>query len=222
MKRREFTVMSTAGAASLLMTGAPAQAQSAPVEGRQYQRLAKSVPGSAPGKIEVIEFFWYGCPHCYAFEPAIEAWAKQLPTDVVYRKVHVAFRENVKVHQRLFYTLEAIGKEAKVRPAIFDAINRGRQSLTDPKAMAAFLTPLGVDPAKFTATYDSFAVQSRCQQAVKLQDSYNIDGVPTIAIGGRFLTSPAMAGFGLRASEQELGQRCIAVANYLLPLARKG
>ena len=88
--------------------------------------------------------------------------------------------------------------------------------------MAAFLTPLGVDPAKFATTYNSFAVENRCQQAVKLQDSYNIDGVPTIAIGGRFLTSPAMAGFGLRASEQELGQRCIAVANYLLPLARKG
>jgi thiol:disulfide interchange protein DsbA len=222
MKRREFTFMSTAGAACLLMTGAPAQAQSAPVEGRQYQRLATSVPGSAPGKIEVIEFFWYGCPHCYAFDPTIEAWAKQLPTDVVYRKVHVAFRANVKIHQQLFYTLEAMGKEAQVRSAIFNAIHRGGQSLADPKTMAAFLAPLGVDPARFAETYNSFTVQTRCRQATKLQDSYNIDGVPTIAIGGRFLTSPGMAGFGLRASEQELGQRCITVANYLLPLALKG
>jgi thiol:disulfide interchange protein DsbA len=225
MKRREFntlTALSTAAGGGLLLSGAPAQAQGGPIEGRQYQRLAKPVPGSTPGKIEVIEFFWYGCPHCYVFEPTIEAWAKQLPADVVYRKVHVAFRANVKIHQQMFVTLEAMGKEAQVRPAIFNAIHRGGQSLTDVDAMAKFLAPLGVDPAKFKETYNSFTVQTRVQQATKLQDQYNIDGVPTVAIGGRFLTSPAMAGFGLRVSEEELGQRCIAVANFLLPLARKG
>ncbi len=224
MKRREFTALSALSAASagaLSLGSAPAMAQGGPIEGRQYRRLETPVPSGTPGKVEVIEFFWYGCPHCNVFEPTIESWAKQLPADVVYRKVHVAFRENVKVHQRLFFTLEVMGKEAQVRPAIFNAIHRGGQSLSDPKSMAAFLAPLGVDPAKFTETYNSFTVQTRCQQATKLQDSYNIDGVPTVAIGGRFLTSPAMAGFGLRASEEELGQRCIAVANYLLPLARK-
>lgn len=224
MKRREFnalTALSTAGAGGLALTGLPAQAQGGPIEGRQYVRMPTPVPTSTPGKIEVIEFFWYGCPHCYVFEPSIEAWAKQLPADVAYRKVHVAFRENVKIHQRLFYTLEVMGKEAQVRPAIFNAIHRGGQALTDPKAMAAFLAPLGVDSAKFLETYNSFTVQTKCQQAAKLQDSYNIEGVPTVAIGGRFMTSPSMAGFGLRVSEEELGARCIAVANYLLPLARK-
>ncbi len=225
MKRRDFnalTALSTAAGSGLLLSGAPAQAQGGPVEGRQYQRLATPVAGSAPGKIEVIEFFWYGCPHCYVFEPTIEAWAKQLPADVVYRKVHVAFRENVKIHQRLFFTLEAMGKEAQVRPAIFNAIHRGGQSLTEIDAMVKFLAPLGVDANKFRETYNSFTVQTKCQQATKLQDQYNIDGVPTVAIGGRYLTSPAMAGFGQRVSEEELGQRCIAVANFLLPLARKG
>lgn len=225
MKRREFTALSalsTAAGSGLLMTGAPALAQGGPVEGRQYRRLPTPVSGAAPGKIEVIEFFWYGCPHCYIFEPTIEAWAKQLPADVVYRKVHVAFRETVKIHQRLFFTLEAMGKEAQVRPAIFNAIHRGGQSLTDPKAVAAFLAPLGVDSAKFLETYNSFTVQTKCQHATKLQDQYNIDGVPTVAIGGRFLTSPAMAGFGLRVNnEEDLAQRCIAVANFLLLEARK-
>jgi protein dithiol oxidoreductase (disulfide-forming) len=223
MKRREFTALTalSTAAGGLALSGTPALAQGGPIEGRQYRRLATPVRSGAPGKVEVIEFFWYGCPHCYVFEPTLEAWAKQLPADVAYRKVHVAFRENVKVHQRLFFTLEAMGKEAQVRPAIFNAIHRGGQAMTDPKAMAAFLAPLGVDPAKFQETYNSFTVQTRCQQATQLQDSYNIDGVPTLAIGGRFLTSPSMAGFGLRASEEELGQRCIAVANFLLPLARK-
>ncbi|MFX1681777.1 thiol:disulfide interchange protein DsbA/DsbL [Mitsuaria sp. CC2] len=225
MKRREFnalTALSTAAGGGALLAGAPVHAQGGPVEGRQYQRLATPVPGSTPGKIEVIEFFWYGCPHCYVFEPTIEAWAKQLPADVVYRKIHVAFRANVKIHQQLFFTLEAMGKEAQVRPAIFNAIHRGGQGLTNVDEMAKFLAPLGVDAAKFKETYNSFTVQTKSQQAEKLQNQYNIDGVPTVAIGGRYLTSPAMAGFGLRVSEEELGQRCIAVANFLLPLARKG
>lgn len=224
MKRREFTALtalSTAGAGTLSLASLPAQAQGGPIEGRQYVKLATPVPQSTPGKIEVIEFFWYGCPHCYVFEPSIEAWAKQLPADVVFRKVHVAFRENVKIHQRLFFTLEAMGKEAQVRPAIFNAIHRGGQSLTDPKAMADFLAPLGVDKAKFLENYNSFTVQTKCQQATKLQDQYNIDGVPTVAIGGRFMTSPAQAGFGVRVSEEELGQRCIAVSNFLLDQTRK-
>ena len=225
MKRREFTALtalSTAAGGGLLLNGAPALAQGGPIEGRQYQRLTTAVPGGAPGKIEVIEFFWYGCPHCYVFEPTIEAWAKQLPADVVFRKVHVAFRANVKIHQQLFYTLEEMGKEAQTRPAIFNAIHRGGRSATDADSMAKFLAPLGVDPAKFKETFNSFSVSTKCQQAAKLQDRYNIDGVPTVAIGGRYLTSPSMAGFGLRVSEEELGQRCIAVANFLLPKARKG
>lgn len=224
MKRREFTALtalSTAGAGALSLASLPAQAQGGPIEGRQYVKLATPIPTSTPGKIEVIEFFWYGCPHCYVFEPTIEAWAKQLPADVVYRKVHVAFRANVKVHQQLFFTLEAMGKEAQVRPAIFNAIHRGGQSLTDVDEMAKFLAPLGVDPAKFKDTYKSFSVQTKCQQAEQLQNRYNIDGVPTVAIGGRFMTSPSQAGFGQRVSEEELGQRCILVANYLLDLARK-
>lgn len=221
MKRRDFTAL-TAAAGALSLGSLPAHAQGGPVEGRHYRRLPKVLPPAQPGKIEVIEFFWYGCPHCDVFESTIENWAKTLPADVAYRKVHVAFRENVKIHQRLFFTLEAMGKEAQVRPAIFNAIHRGGQSLSDPKSMAAFLAPLGVDAAKFQETYNSFTVETRCKQGTKLQDDYNIDGVPAVGIGGRFLTSPAMAGAGVGGGEKELGRRALVVSDFLIGLARKG
>lgn len=218
MKRREFSALAAGLGATL---GLPALAQGGPQEGRHYQRLATPLPGT-PGKIEVVEFFWYGCPHCYVFEPVVEGWAKQLPADVSFRKVHVAFRENVKVHQRLFYALEAMGKEAQVRPAIFNAIHQERQALADPKSMAQFLSKLGVDSAKFLEAYNSFSVQTNCQRAAKLQDDYKIDGVPALGIGGRFLTSPAMASTGLRVSEMESGQRAVDAANFLIQRIRKG
>lgn len=221
MKRREFTALAAA-AGSLGLSSLPALAQGGPQEGRHYQKLGTPLPTQPGAKIEVVEFFWYGCPHCYTFEPTLEAWVKQLPADVTFRKVHVAFRENVKIHQRLFFTLETMGKEAQVRPAIFAAIHRQGLSLDNPKAMAQFLAPLGVDAAKFQETYNSFTVQTKCLQATKLQDAYNIDGVPALGIGGRFLTSPSMASFGIRASNEiELGQRAVQTADFLIQRVRK-
>ncbi|MCH7343530.1 thiol:disulfide interchange protein DsbA/DsbL [Pelomonas sp. CA6] len=221
MKRREFNALAcAAGAAGLAGVSGNALAQAELTEGRNYRRVNPPLPPAAPGKIEVVEFFWYGCPHCYVFEPAVEAWAQRLPADVSFRKVHVAFRENVKVHQRLFYTLEAMGKEAETRPAIFNAIHRGGNMLDNPKGMAEFLSKLGVDPAKFTETYNSFGVNTKCLQAAKLQDAYGIDGVPAIGVAGRFLTSPSMAAAGQRMSEQELGARALAVTDALIRNAR--
>ena len=175
---------------------------------------------TAPGKIEVVEFFWYGCPHCFAFEPLVETWAKQLPADVVFRKAHVAFRANVKIHQRMFYALEALGKEAQTRPAIFNAMHLQGQALDDVKSQAKFLAPLGVDPAKYQDAYNSFGVQTKALQAEKLSDAYRIDGVPSLGIGGRFLTSPAMAGGNQRMPELESGQRALQVADFLIQRSR--
>jgi len=124
MKRRDFSTL----LASVPLAGAAgsALAQGGPVEGRHYVAINPPLPGT-PGKIEVVEFFWYGCPHCFAFEPAIEAWTKNLPTDVVFRKAHVAFRANVKIHQRMFYALEALGKEAAcARPSSMPCTSRAR------------------------------------------------------------------------------------------------
>ena len=168
----------------------------------------------------MVEFFWYGCPHCYAFEPAIEAWSKQLPNDVVFRKAHVAFRANVKIHQRMFYALEALGKEAAARPAIFNAMHQQGLTLDDAKSQAKFLSPLGIDPVKYQEAYNSFGVVTKCQQAEKLADAYRLEGVPSIGVGGRFLTSPSLAGLGQRMTEAELGQRALQITEFLIQRVR--
>ena len=217
MKRRDFSAL-LASAPVLGATGT-ALAQGGPVEGRQYLVLPQALP-TTPGKIEVVEFFWYGCPHCYAFEPAIEAWVKQLPADVAFRKVHVAFRANVKIHQRMFYALEALGKEAATRPAIFNAMHQQGLGLDDAKSQAKFLSPLGIDPAKYQDAYNSFGVQTKCTQAEKLSEAYRIDGVPSIGVAGRFLTSPSQAAAGQRMGEAELGQKALQITDFLIQRAR--
>jgi protein dithiol oxidoreductase (disulfide-forming) len=209
MKRRELTALLAAAPAL------PALAQGGPVEGRHYQTLLQPIAGT-PGKIEVVEFFWYGCPHCYAFEPALDAWEKALPADVAFRKAHVAFRANIKQHQRMFFALQALGREEALRPAIFAAMHRDGLSLDTLKAQAAFLAPKGVDAAKYEQAFNSMGVIARCTQAEKLSEAYNIDGVPTLGIGGRYFTAPSMASGGQRLPEEELGRRALGVADFLI------
>lgn len=218
MNRRDF---SSRAALLGLLTSIPgvALAQGGPVEGRHYRKLNPPL-AMAPGKIEVVEFFWYACPHCYAFEPVVESWSKQLPADVAFRRVHVLFRENSRTHQRTFYALEALGREAEFRPAIFNAIHRDRQPLDSVDAMAAFLAKMGLEKEKFLAVYKSFSVQAKCQQAVKLSEAYGIDGVPAVGVAGRFLTSPSMAGQG--APENVALQQGLQVTDYLIGRARNG
>ncbi|HLO96782.1 MAG TPA: thiol:disulfide interchange protein DsbA/DsbL [Burkholderiaceae bacterium] len=219
INRRDFA----AAAAGLAALNVPllAQAQGGPVEGRHYQKLQTPLP-TAPGKIEVVEFFWYGCPHCYIFEPALSAWVSQLPADVAFRKSHVLFRPNMRVHQRTFFVLEALGKEAELRGKIFDAIHRQGQRLDELDAMAAFLAKHGVDAAKFKDTFGSFGIENKCRQADKQAEAFRIDGVPSVGIAGRFLTSPAMAGAGLRIDEEQSGLRALAVIDFLLKRVRQG
>jgi protein dithiol oxidoreductase (disulfide-forming) len=220
MKRRDFSAQLGLSGLALALPGL-SMAQGGPQEGKHYQRLPQPLP-TAPGKIEVVEFFWYGCPHCYAFEPLMGDWIKQLPADVSFRHAHVAFRANVKLHQRLFYALEALGKEAELRARVFSALHREGKGLDSVKAMTEFLTPLGVDAAKFTEAYNSFGVQTKCTQAEKLSEAYRIDGVPALGIGGRFWTSPAMAAGGQRMSEIESGQRALETVNFLIQRLRNG
>ena len=218
IKRRDF-----AAAAGLAALNLPliAQAQGGPVEGRHYHKLPQPLP-TPPGKIEVVEFFWYGCPHCYVFEPALAAWTAQLPADVSLRKVHVLFRPNMRVHQRTFFALEVMGKEAEVRGKIFEAIHRQGQRLDELEAMAAFLSKQGIDAAKFKDTFASFGVNNKCSQADKLAEGFRIEGVPSVGVAGRFLTSPALASAGMRIDEEQSGLRALAVMDFLIKRARQG
>jgi len=218
MKRREFSslvVLAGAGvAASTLAPLAQAQAQAKPVEGQHYVRLSQPLPVPPGGKIEVIEFFWYGCPHCNAFEPALDAWQKKLPSDVAFRRVPVAFREEpYGPHQRIFFALDAMGLIPTLHRKVFYAIHGERQRLDKPADIAAFMAKNGVDSAKFLEIYNSFSIQTKARQAKQLAEAYKIDGVPAIGVAGRYYTSGSLAG----TTEASLG-----VADFLIDKVRKG
>jgi thiol:disulfide interchange protein DsbA len=217
MKRRHATL---ALAAAGLAPTAPAWAQgAAPVEGRQYARLTQPLPG-APGKVEVVEFFFYKCPHCFALDPLLEAWVHQLPADVSFRRVPVGQQAVLKLHQRMYYALEAIGAlTPQVHSGIFNAFHRGGVDANDEAAVVALVGKLGVDPAKFKAAFSSFGVQGKLAQGQKLAELAGADSVPTLVVGGRYRTSPGQAG---TPGQNELaqGQQALAVADYLIRLSR--
>ncbi len=198
MKRREFT--RSAGAAVALagmatgFGGSQALAQGKPNSGSDYLVLDKRAPvEAAAGKIEVVEFFWYSCPHCNAFEPTLEAWIKRQPADVVVRRVPVGFRDDFVPQQRLFYTLEAMGLLEKLHARVFSAIHVTKQSLNKPEAIADWAAGQGVDKAKFTEQYSSFSVATKTTRATQLQNTYKVEGVPALGVAGRFYTDGTLA-----------------------------
>ena len=167
LNRRDFSRW-IAGSTVAAAVGA-AKAQGAPVAGTHYTRLPRPLPVASADKIDVIEFFWYGCPHCNAFEPALDAWAKKLPPDVAFKRVPVAFRQEPYVaHQRIYYALEAMGLVDTMHRKVFYAIHNERQRLDDLDDIAAFMQKNGVDVDKFKAQYNSFSMQAKLQQARKL------------------------------------------------------
>lgn len=197
MKRRAFSnqLLGLGLGGGLLPLAGVAQAQGGPVEGKQYVRLSQPLPVPATGKIEVLEFFWYGCPHCNSFEPLLEAWAKKLPDDVAFRRVPVAFRDEPFVaHQKIFYSLEALGLVGTLHRKVFYAIHVERAKLDKLPDIAAFMGKNGVDAAKFSEAFNSFSVNTKATQARKLAEAYRIDGVPAVGINGRFWTSGTLAG----------------------------
>jgi len=221
MKRREFVVGSTA---ALALAGASplVSAQGAFQEGKHFVRLSTAVPVSAPaGKIEVIEFFWYGCPHCNAFEPTLEAWVKKLPADVAFKRVHVGFRPNFEPQQRFYATLEALGLVEQIHRKVFYAIHQQGQRLDKPEALIEFAVQNGADRAKFTEMYNSFGMQNKVRQGKLLSEAYKIDGVPALGIHGHYYTSPSLAG-GDNTPEPEGQVRALALTDQLIAKVRKG
>ena len=217
IKRREFSI-SAAGAIGAglglvaLPVAAQAQAQSYK-EGSDYLVLDKPAPTEAPaGKVEVVEFFWYGCPHCNSFEPQLEAWLKTAPKNVAFRRAPVSFRPDFEPHQRLYYVLEAMGKLDELHKKVFYTIHVEKQPLNSAPLVAAWAEKQGIDPAKFAEMYNSFSVSTKVRKATQLQDSYQVDGVPALGVGGRYYTSSTQA---------KSMDRALLIATHLVALPRK-
>ncbi len=215
MNRREFS-QATAFVLGVAALGLPASlwAQGKkPEDGVEYMTLNKRVNVDAPpGKIEVIEFFWYSCPHCNAFEPKLVAWIKRQSPDVVIKRVPVAFRDDFVPQQRLFYALEAMGKLDELHAKVFTAIHTERVNLQREEPIAEWAEKQGLDKAKFKEVYNSFAVSSKARRAAQLQDQFKVTGVPAIGIAGRYYTDGELA---------RNMDRALQVTDYLIAEARK-
>ncbi|WP_300709423.1 thiol:disulfide interchange protein DsbA/DsbL [Limnohabitans sp.] len=198
MKRRLFSGALLATSAWLSQSTAWAQALFK--AGKDYLPLERPVSTDAPaGKIELIEFFWYSCPHCSAFEPTFAQWVKNAPKDVVVRRVPVAFRDDFAPQQRLFFALEAMNLLDSLHAKVFTAIHAEKQPLNTEAAILDWVAKQGVDKAKFSETYKSFGVASKLKRAVQLQNDYKVEGVPSFGIAGRFYTDGSIAGSMERA-----------------------
>ena len=171
---------------------------------QRYVELKPPQPTEAGGKIEVVEFFWYGCIHCYNLEPALEGWLKKLPPDAQFRRVPAVFNPRWEHDARIFYAFEALGLLDKLHRPFFDAIHQDRLRTDDPRALAQWLQKQGVDAQKFTDVMKSFSVHSKTQRAKLMTAGYRIDGTPAIAVDGRYTVS---AGEGmLETVSQLIGQ----------------
>jgi len=195
MKRRDFAI--SMALSTLAADWAIAATDVA--EGRDYTTLQTPMPVAVPGKIEVIEFFGYWCPHCNAFEPKLEAWVKGLPADVNFRRIPVAWQEVMVPYQKLYYALEAIGAGGDVHGKVFKAYHDQRLRLDNDANIATFASAIGVDKVKLADAMKAFSVASKIRVASQQSSSYQIEGVPTLVINGKYVTSPEMAKSEVRA-----------------------
>jgi thiol:disulfide interchange protein DsbA len=182
--------------------------------GYKFSELKPTQPVSLEGnKIEVIEFFWYGCPHCYNLEPLIENWSKKLPPDVQFRRVPAVFNARWGHDAAIFYTFEALGLLEKLHRPFFDAIHRDGLRSDNAEALSQWLQKNGVDPRKFNETLKSFTVQSKTRRAVQLTSGYGIDGTPAMAVQGRYTISVEQGG---------TREGMLQTVSYLVDMVRKG
>ncbi len=216
MQRREFSMTATAAAFALGTAATRLQAQGqAPAfkEGSDYLMLDKPAPTEAgAGKIEVVEFFWYSCPHCNRFEPQLEEWIKKMPKDVTLRRAPVAFKPDFEPQQRLYFVLEAMGKVEELNKKVFAAIHVEKQALNTLPLIADWAEKQGINKAKFTEAYNSFPVATKSRKATLLQDAYKVDGVPALGVAGKYYTSGSLA---------QTMERALVVTDHLIALAKK-
>ncbi len=199
--------------AGLIVLFAAGLAQAQPTAGVEYRELTQAQPTDAPSKIEIIEFFWYGCPHCYNFEPIIEPWVKKLPKDVQFRRIPAIFNDEWAQGARAYYALEAIGEGERLHKPLFDAVHQGSHlRVANEAALTEWLGKQGVDTKKFAAAYRSFSVEGKVKRAGQLTQAYKIEGVPSMAVNGKYVVITD----NIKSFDQML-----SIADYLTDQSRK-
>jgi thiol:disulfide interchange protein DsbA len=163
-------------------------------EGHDYTRLSNEQPVATGRKIEVLEFFWYRCPHCFQLEPGLSAWLKKLPKDAQLRRVPAVFRDDWMPGAKLYYTLEQMGLLGRLHGKAFDAYHLENLNLNDPAVLGGWIAKQGVDRKQFEGIYNSFSIQSKAMQGARLAPAYGITGVPAIVIDGKYASSVSMTG----------------------------
>ncbi|MBI1452008.1 thiol:disulfide interchange protein DsbA/DsbL [Acinetobacter sp. FL51] len=179
------------------------------VAGKDYTVLANSVQVEVPGKIEVREFFWYGCPHCFKLEPHMQTWLKKMPKDVRFVRTPAAMNQVWEQGARAYYVSEALGIRPKTHLMLFHAIHEGQQPILEKAAFAKYFTQFGVSEAKFNSTYDSFPIASKIAQAQDLAKRYQLTGVPAVTVNGKYV---------IQGEDGKVTQ----VLNYLIEKERSG
>jgi thiol:disulfide interchange protein DsbA len=161
-------------------------------EGKDYTILPRPFPTEGGKNIEVMEFFWYGCPHCYELHPRIMSWLKRKPADVSFRYVPAVFRPNWVPGAKTFYALEALGEKDRLHDKVYDAIHRGKIDLTREDVLFDWIAKQGIDRQKFIDVYNSFSVQNQLARSTHFSRDYGLTGVPAIVVEGKYITSGRM------------------------------
>jgi len=180
---------------SLLFFGTAYAQNSEFVLGTHYQRLSPTQPtSSSPDQVEVAEIFWYGCPHCYTFDPYLENWKETLAEDVNFIRIPAVWNNVLQTHAKVYFTAELLDVIDEVHTPIFREIHVNRNMLTETNALVDFFAQYGVMPDEFNQTFESFAVFTRMQRADELSRRYRISSVPTVVVNGKYVTNATMAG----------------------------
>ncbi|MBS0308473.1 MAG: thiol:disulfide interchange protein DsbA/DsbL [Proteobacteria bacterium] len=212
----------TAFSLAFAVTGALATPDN-PQPGKDYLVLDQPQSTDAGKKVEVTEFFGYFCPHCNVFEPKLEAWVKKQGDHIVFKRIPVIFNDAMVPQQKLYFALEAMGKADEMQRKVFRYMHVDRQPLNTEEQITDFVGKNGIDKKKFAEVYNSFAVQTKVNRVPQLQQAYQLNGVPTIAIAGRYLTSPSIVAesLGGRQPEGLLQDGALKVMDMLVTKAAK-
>jgi len=204
----------------------PAFAQlTTPKAGSDYLVLGRPQPVESGDKIEVLEFFQYSCPHCFAFTPYLMAWRKRLAADVEYRRVPIAFDPSVQPHVQLYYALDALNRLDDLHEKVFNAIHVNHRRLEDTDEITEFVAANGIDRAQWKAAFNSFSVVTKTMQSGKVSAGYEITGTPTLACDGKYETAPSMIQVDSSVDRSHAGDvarsGALTVMDYLIDRSRK-